>query len=285
MDLDTLNSSFDQQAEDRRLIVVSHRQPYIHWHGPEGIECGRPKGAVPRAFDQRLRVEGGTWVAHGSGNADRIKSSANGVVSVPPQNPQYNLKRIWLTKQQEKRYYYGFSCCGLWSMCHQLPPGTALRPDQFLPYDPAFFEDHWKAYREVNTLFAEAAAEEAAEEPSLIWVMDYPMALVPELVRERMPSAMVASGWFLPWPQLALLKCCPWITELVNGMLGSDILYFDSRRSLTHFMQAAGTLTGAQVDPRRAVVRVDQREVSLEVFSLAQISVPPEANRVARQSC
>lgn len=264
------------------MIVVSYKEPYVHWYGPETIECGRPKGTVTRAFDQYLRQSGGLWVARSWGNADRVVSSPAGKVAVPPQNSLYDLKRIWLTQKQEKEHYYGFSCGGLWSMCHQVPDGVPLGPDQFIPYEPVFFEKFWRTYQEVNQIFAKSVAEEIADESPVIWIKDFPLALVPEMLRAKKVEAQLVFGWFIPWPHASFLKCCPWIQQIIKGLLGSDVLFFNSRKCIQNFLVAAGTVPGVKVDPGRSTIQLDQREVSVQLFSVKNLL--PQSNRSLRYS-
>lgn len=267
------NQSFGPDKEGPiPLIVASFKQPYVHWYGPETIECGRPKGAITRAFDQCLRQSGGLWVAHSSGNADQVVSRPNGKVAVPPQNSLYELKRLCLTQKQVKEHYYGFSCGGLWSMCHLVPEGMPLGPEQFLPYEPVFYEKFWRTYQEVNQLFAKNIHDEDLGSSTKIWILDYSLALVPELIRSKNPRVNLNTIWPIPWPRPAFAKRCPWTHQIIKGLLGSDFLHFDSANSIQNFLRTASEIPGVTVDREGWKILFDEHPVNLKVFSLASLT-------------
>jgi len=131
-----------------RLVVVANREPFIHVHDGEEIRCNRPASGLTTALDPVLQACGGVWVAHGSGDADREVADERGRVAVPPENPTYILRRVWLSKEEEQGYYYGFANEALWPLCH-------------IAYTrPQFNADDWEQYRRVNQKFAGAGLEE-----------------------------------------------------------------------------------------------------------------------------
>src|SRR5882757_10255368 len=131
-----------------KLIVVANREPYLHTFDGEEIRCSTPASGLTTALDPVMRACGGTWVAHGSGDADREASDACGRVRVPPERPSYMLRRVWLTKEEEQGYYYGFANEGLWPLCH-------------IAYArPKFDSGDWEQYRRVNQKFADAVLQE-----------------------------------------------------------------------------------------------------------------------------
>src|SRR5687768_7026209 len=155
-----------------KLIVVANREPYIHRYRGGAVEWIRPAGGLTTALDPVMQACGGTWVAHGSGDADTEACDGQGRVGVPPDDPSYVLRRVWLGKDEEDGYYYGFANSALWPLCHQV----YCRP----VFDPA----HWRAYEEVNRKFADAVLEEAAGGPALVFVQDYHFALLPRMLKE-----------------------------------------------------------------------------------------------------
>src|SRR6185312_7001703 len=116
-----------------------------------------PASGMATALDPVMRACDGVWVAHGSGNADRKTVDAKDHIRVPPDDPRYTLRRVWLTKEQEQGYYYGLSNTALWPLCHI----TFTRP--------IFSSEDWKRYREVNEIFAQAVLEEAGDRPTLVF--------------------------------------------------------------------------------------------------------------------
>ena len=115
---DSLRSLLFQQLAGEQILVVSNREPYIHMKGREGIEIQRPASGLVTAVEPVLRACSGIWIAHGSGTADREVVDQKDYVRVPPEHPEYTLRRIWLTEEEEKGYYYGLANEGLWPLCH-----------------------------------------------------------------------------------------------------------------------------------------------------------------------
>jgi trehalose 6-phosphate synthase len=208
-----------------KLIVVANREPYIHHYHNGAVACMRPAGGLTTALDPVMRACGGVWVGHGSGDADRAVADEAGRVQVPPDDPSYVLRRIWLSKEQEQGYYYGFANSTLWPLCHQV----YQRPT----FDPA----HWQAYREVNELFAAAVLEEAQGGPAVVFVQDYHFALVPRLLKEARPDLVVAQFWHIPWPNPETFRICPWAGEILDGMLGNDLLSFHIQYHCNNFLE------------------------------------------------
>jgi trehalose 6-phosphate synthase len=208
-----------------KLIVVSNREPYIHQYRHGAVGVMRPAGGLTTALDPVMRACGGVWVAHGSGDADRVAADEHGRVAVPPGDPSYTLRRVWLTKEQEEGYYYGFANSSFWPLCHQV----YQRPT----FDPA----HWAVYREVNELFAAAVLEEARGGPAVVFVQDYHFALLPRLLKDARPDLVVAQFWHIPWPNPETFRVCPWAGELLDGMLGNDLLGFHIQYHCNNFLE------------------------------------------------
>lgn len=98
-----------------KIIVVSNREPFMHRRKQNGdIECMATAGGLTTALRPVLEASGGTWIAHGAGNADRETADENGCLMVPADHPAYKLRRVWLTEEQEKGFYYGLANEGLW---------------------------------------------------------------------------------------------------------------------------------------------------------------------------
>ncbi|MBI3895812.1 MAG: trehalose-6-phosphate synthase [Acidobacteria bacterium] len=227
-----------------RFVVVSNREPYVHRYTDSGeIECSRPTSGMVSALDPVLKASSGIWIAHGSGNADRAVVDRSGCVPVPPKNPQYLLKRVWLSPEQVESYYQGFSNQALWPLCHQ----AYTRP--------RFDRHHWRNYQQVNELFAKEVHHAVGNSRALVFVQDYHFALLPRLVKQRCPQAVVAHFWHIPWPSPESLQICPWQREIVWGLLGSDLLGFHIPQYCRNFTAAARHLF-----PR---IKADQRNTLL----------------------
>jgi trehalose 6-phosphate synthase len=222
---------------ERLLFVVSNREPYMHERKGKKIECLVPASGLVTALEPVLKACGGTWIAHGSGDADREVVDDESKIRVPPEEPQYVLKRVWLTKEEEKGYYYGFSNEGLWPLCH------------IAHTRPSFRAEDWGDYETVNKKFAAATLDELedAEEP-LILIQDYHFALLPRLIKEERPDARVALFWHIPWPNPESFSICPWQREILHGMLGADLIGFHIQFHCNNFLDTVDRALESRID-------------------------------------
>jgi trehalose 6-phosphate synthase len=243
-----------------KLIVVANREPYIHRYTNGEIKWIRPAGGLTTALDPVMQACGGVWVAHGSGDADRIASDAYGRVGVPPDDPSYSLRRVWLSKDDEEGYYYGTSNSMLWPLCHQV----FARPE--------FDAGHWETYRKVNEKFAAAVLEEAEGGPALVFVQDYHFALLPRLLKLARPDLVVAQFWHIPWPNTEKFLVCPWAKELLDGMLGNDLLGFHTQNDCNNFLESVDRSLECRIDRERFAVNRGGQETTVKPFP---ISVDP----------
>jgi trehalose 6-phosphate synthase len=244
-----------------KLIVVANREPYIHRYRDGEVEWVRPAGGLTTALDPVMRACGGTWVAHGSGDADAETADECGRLRVPPDDPQYTLRRVWLTKEQEDGYYYGFANSTLWPLCHQVYARPA--------FDPA----DWEEYRRVNALFAEAVLEEARGGPALVFVQDYHFALLPAMLKRARPDLVVAQFWHIPWPHPETFQVCPWAREILGGMLGNDLMSFHIQSHCNNFLETVDRLVECRIDRERFAV---ERGGSVTAVRPHPISVDPD---------
>jgi len=237
---DRLRDHMRAELGGKKLYLVSNREPYMHEKDGPGVRCIVPAGGLVTALDPVMRVCDGLWIAHGSGDADRETVDGNDTLRVPPGEPAYTLKRIWLTKEEEDGYYYGFSNEGLWPLCHI----THTRPD--------FRLEDWTHYRKVNEKFADALLQEiAGEESPLVLVQDYHLALLPSLIKEKRPDAKVAIFWHIPWPNPEAYGICPWRQEILQGMLGSDIIGFHIQFHCNNFLETVDRFLESKIDWER----------------------------------
>src|SRR3984957_1612531 len=237
---DALQDLIQERLQDHPLLLVSNREAYQHRYAAGRIECVRPASGMVSALEPILRACGGVWVAHGSGNADRKMVDEQDHVRIPPDDPSYTLRRIWLTKEEEEGYYNGLSNEGLWPLCHMV----FTRP----VFDPK----HWPIYREVNERFAEAVLEEAGDEPAFVFIQDYHFALLPRMLKERnRGNLIVAQFWPIPWPNPETFQTFPWKEELLDGLLGNDLLGFHLRYHCKNFLDTVDRTLEAKIDYER----------------------------------
>ncbi len=219
------------------LFVVSNREPYIHNRQGNAITVMVPASGLVTALEPILCACNGTWVAQGSGSADKQTVDEHDRLRVPPDDPRYTLRRVWLTTDEEDGYYYGFANEGLWPLCHMAHTR------------PTFRASDWEYYNKVNARFADALAEEmAGEEHPVVLIQDYHFALLPRMMKERMPHARVAIFWHIPWPNPEAFSICPWQEELLDGLLGADLIGFHVQAHCNNFLSTVDRVLEARVD-------------------------------------
>ncbi len=256
---------------DSGLVVVSNREPYSHTRKGESLEVVVPPSGLVTALEPILCACDGKWVAHGSGDADRETVDANAHLRVPPDDPKYTLRRVWLTKEEEEGYYFGFSNEGLWPLCH------------IAHTRPIFRTSDWESYREVNQKFADAALEEMADfEQPLLLVQDYHFALLPRLVKRERPDARVAIFWHIPWPNAEAFGICPWQRELIDGMLGADLIGFHIQSHCNNFLQTVDRTLESRIDWEHFAINREDHRTVVKPFPISvdfrEISASPRSN-------
>jgi trehalose-6-phosphate synthase len=222
--------------QKKKMIVVSNREPYMHIHDGKEIKCIIPASGMITAMEPILKSCSGLWIASGAGDADRETVDLNDRVQVPPEEPKYTLKRLWLTKEEEAHFYYGFSNEGLWPLCH------------IAHTRPTFRKDDWHFYKKVNEDFAKAVLTETMnEEEPFILIQDFHFALLPELIKKEKPKAKVAIFWHIPWPNPESFGICPWQREILKGMLGADLIGFHTQYHCNHFLETVNSALESRV--------------------------------------
>jgi trehalose 6-phosphate synthase len=231
-----LEETVGQRLGGAKLIVVANREPYIHSFENGAVRCRRPASGLTTALDPVMQACGGVWIAHGSGSADRATVDGRDHVLVPPERPRYALRRVWLSKSEEQGYYYGFANEALWPLCHVVYTR------------PRFASDDWEHYRAVNQRFADAVLAEAGHEPAIVLVQDYHFALLPRMVKNVRPDLVVVHFWHIPWPNREVFRVCPWQNDLLDGLLGNDLLSFHIQYHCNNFLETVDRAVEAKVD-------------------------------------
>ena len=259
-----LRAALRSELHGNDVIALSNREPYIHNKSESGIHIQRPASGLVTALEPVMRACSGTWIAHGSGSADRDVVDRNDRIDVPPEHPYYKLRRIWLSKEEEQGYYAGFANEGLWPLCH------------IAHVRPTFRSSDWEYYRSVNARFADAVVTEATSPDPIVLVQDYHYALVPRLIRNRLPDATIITFWHIPWPNPESISICPWRAELLDGMLGSSILGFHTRFHVNNFLDTVDRVLEARVDRETLTVTYRGKETAVHVYPIS-IEWPPAA--------
>lgn len=253
-----LRLTIRSRTEQRSLFVVSNREPYSHVHGAKGIEVQVPASGLVTALEPVLRACNGTWIALGSGSADRETVDKSDRIRVPPDAPEYTLRRVWLPKKIEDGYYYGFANEGLWPLCH------------IAHARPVFRASDWEAYQAANQKFADAALEEMADtNQPLLLVQDYHFALLPRMIKKRRPEVRVAIFWHIPWPNPEAFGICPWRRELLDGLLGADMIGFHTQAHCNNFLETTDQTVQSRIEWERFAVRRNDHLTLVRPFPIS----------------
>ncbi len=233
-----LKETLRRNLMGEKVILVANREPYIHEKLPDGggIRTLHPASGLVTALEPVMRACSGVWIAHGAGSADRETADENGRVKVPPGEESFVIRRVWLSPEQEKGYYYGFSNEGLWPLCH------------LAHARPIFRADDWNYYQAVNRKFADAVVAEADSEDPIVLVQDYHFAMAPQMIRKRLPRATILTFWHIPWPNAERFGICPWRNEILEGLLGSSIVGFHTQLHCNNFMESVDRYVEARID-------------------------------------
>jgi trehalose 6-phosphate synthase len=256
------------KLEGSRLFVVSNREPYMHIHEGKSVQVMVPASGLVTALEPVLRACDGTWVAHGSADADHETVDKNDRLRVPPEEPRYTLRRVWLTKEAEEGYYYGFANEGLWPLCH------------IAHTRPLFRASDWEHYRQVNQQFADAVLEEMKDiEQPVLLAQDYHFALLPRMVKNVRPDARVAIFWHIPWPNPEAFGICPWQRELLDGLLGADLIGFHIQSHCNNFLQTVDRALESRVDWEHFSVNREEHRTVVKPFPISvEFKEPPVQN-------
>jgi trehalose 6-phosphate synthase len=276
---DRLKEHARARLQGRPLVVVSNREPCMHVRENREVRCLVPASGLVTALEPILRACSGTWIAHGAGNADREFVDDHGRLRVPPDDPTYVLRRVWMTPEEEEGYYYGFSNEGLWPLCHIAHTRPLFRPGD------------WEMYRKVNERFRDVVLEEiqGTQEPCVL-IQDYHFALLPRLVKSRRPDAHVAIFWHIPWPNPEAFGICPWQREILDGMLGADLIGFHIQYHCNNFLETVDRALEARIEWEQFAVNRQDHVTYVKPFPISVAftggngGAPSEAEKAANKA-
>jgi alpha,alpha-trehalose-phosphate synthase [UDP-forming] len=259
---ETLRGILAKELPDAQVMVVSNREPYIHNLKGDDVDLVVPASGLVSALEPITRACAGTWIAHGGGSADRMVVDENDRVAVPPDNPAYTLRRVWLTEEEHQGYYLGFANEGLWPLCH-----IAFTR-------PIFRLSDWEAYQAVNRKFADTVVAEARNERPIVLVQDYHFALLPRMIRERLPHAIVITFWHIPWPNSEVFSICPWRKEILEGLLGSSIVGFHTQFHCNNFIESVDRFLESRIEREDSAISYGGQTSLVHAYPIS-IEWPP----------
>jgi trehalose 6-phosphate synthase len=240
-----------------KLVVASNREPFVHEQNGSGLRVVRPASGMVTAIDPIVKAVGGTWVAHGSGSADRLAVDTHDRLLVPPESHKYTLRRVWLSPEEEEGYYHGLSNGALWPLCH-------------IAYTrPEFRKADWEMYRAVNLKFCDAILEETEESKGIVFIQDYQLGLLARMLKERRPDLIVMQFWHIPWPNREAFRIFPWGDELLDGLLGNDLLGFHIQYHCNNFMETVDRSLESKVDYEHFCISRGGRRTYVRPFPIS----------------
>src|SRR5580765_1001543 len=253
----SLKTILHEQLSGDQVLIVSNRQPYVHNRRDQKIEVQVPASGLVSALEPVMRACSGVWIAHGNGSADRDVVDARSHVGVPPEHPAYEIRRVWITPEEEAGYYYGFANEGLWPLCH------------IAHVRPTFRSSDWNHYVAINERFAQAVSEEATTDNPVVLVQDYHFALLPKLIRDKLPNATIITFWHIPWPNAESFGICPWRQEILEGLLGSSILGFHTRDHCNNFIDSIDRVLEARIDRSSSTVSYGGKLTAVKPYPIS----------------
>ncbi len=255
---ENLKDLIRERMGDYLFIVVSNREPYTHMYKKGKIDCKRGPGGVVTALDPVMQACKGIWVAYGQGDADRKVCDNKGRIEVPPENPSYTLKRVWLSKEEENGYYYGFSNEALWPLCHM----SFQRP--------IFRREDWYYYSRVNEKFADAILEEVGDKKAFVWIQDYHLTLLAQYLKNKLPNQLiVAQFWHIPWPNAEAFQICPEKHQILEGLLANDLLGFHIRYFCDNFFNTVDREIECKIDREKLAIVRGEHETLVRPYPIS----------------
>lgn len=234
-----------------KLVIVSNRGPYRMATVGGRRRPVRAAGGLVAALDPVLRQRGGVWVSAAEGESD-----SSGAMDA--EEIGYSTASVALSRGDREAFYQGVSNAMLWPILHSLPPTVRIGPAP------------WRAYERANAAFCEVVLQ-SSKPRDFVWVHDFHLMLLPQMVRAKRPKVRV--GWFchIPWPGDDLFKILPWRKQILEGLLGADLLGFHTDSYAQNFLDCVEATLEAPVDRRRNTIKWEGRVVHVTV---APIGVP-----------
>ena len=254
--MNMLNNFIEENFNQKTLIIVSNREPYIHKKREETVRVETPAGGLTSAMDDILRATGGTWVALGTGNYDREVVDDQDCIMVPPEDPSYKLKRVWLEQNVMENYYHGYSNQVLWPLCHITLDRVNFR------------ERYWRDYKIANMSFANAILEEA-DECGVIWIHDYHLCLLPGILRQKREDLTLAHFWHIPWPDWGVFRVCPQARDILEGLLCNDLIGFQIPLFVKNFLDCVRECLKADIDYKESTITYNGHTTRLKAFPIS----------------
>ncbi len=231
-----LSELIKSKLGNRLLVVVSNREPYVHVFDGDEIKYYVPPGGLVTALEPIMEASGGYWVAQASGEADNLVVDDANEVGCPPEDPNFTLKRVFLTKEEETGFYYNFANGGLWPLCHV----AYIRP--------SFEASDYEMYKRVQEKYADAIADIVRDRPAFVFIQDYHFANLARILKEKVKNIITAQFWHIPWPNSEVVRILPFKEELLDDLLYNDLLAFQVQYHLMNFLDTVNRYIESRVE-------------------------------------
>jgi trehalose-6-phosphate synthase len=233
----TIEKLTSERMRDHQLIIVSSAEPYTHAYHKDKITVTRGSGGIITAMEPIIKANGGLWIAYGRGPADKEMVNEEDKLKLPPGRNQYTLKRLWISKKNLVGWYYGLCNEALWPLCHSVFER------------PTFRQTDWDMYVAVNQQYADAVLKEVnGKLKAVVWIHDYHLSLVPQMLKAKRPDLIVGYFWHIPWPVADIFRIFPWDKQMLEGMLSSNLIGFNRHSYCRNFLTSVSKTLEAKVD-------------------------------------
>jgi trehalose 6-phosphate synthase len=238
---------YNTHQNNARLTIISNRAPYQLKRKSGQLSCEKTVGGLVSVLDEIMCQNGGTWVAWGETGEIPAR------ISIPIEDPKYTMSLVELTDLEVRNYYQGFSNRVMWPLSHYFLDRCHFR------------NEYWKAYRGVNEKFAKAF-DMGSQGHDQIWIHDFHLTLLPNLLREKHADLSIGFFWHIPFPSSPVFRVLPWRKEVLRGLLGCDLIGFQLRAHAANFLQTVEDVFKIPVDWKNYSIEFEGRSVKVGEF-------------------
>jgi trehalose 6-phosphate synthase/phosphatase len=254
-----------------KTIIVSNRLPISLRHRNGKFEFKPSAGGLATGLGSIYTAGENIWIGWPGNTVEDPEQRAEIILELH----ELKMAPVFLTKEDIEEFYEGFSNETLWPAFHYFT--------QYMVYNP----EHWKAYVRVNEKFCNAILKKASPEDT-IWVHDYQLLLLPKMLREKLPNATIAFFQHIPFPSYEIIRMIPWRTQLLEGMVGADLIGFHTYDDMRHFLSAVSRITGltsesGYIQAENRIINVDSFPMGIDYDKFANQAKSRKTQNIVRE--